>query len=342
MHYKDAGVDVAAGDALVERIKPLAKAREVAGVVGGIGGFGGLFDTKAAGFVDPILVACTDGVGTKLKIAIDTGMHGGVGVDLVAMCVNDLLAQGAKPLFFLDYYATGKLDVAAAESVIAGVAEGCKQAGCALLGGETAEMPGMYRAGDYDLAGFAVGAVERGAVLPAGVQEGDALIAMPSSGVHSNGFSLVRKIVADAGLRWQDAAPFDPSRTLADVFLTPTLIYERALRPLIDKKLVKAMAHITGGGITGNLPRVFPHGLAAEVDLGAISPHTEFSWLAKQGGVSDTEMLATFNCGVGAVLVVEEGNVEDALRLLGEGAARVGRVVAKDKGDVAYNGRLAL
>jgi len=343
MRYKDAGVDVAAGDDLVERIKPMAKATAVPGVIGGIGGFAGLFDLKAAGFSDPVLVACTDGVGTKLKIAIDTGLHDGVGIDLVAMCVNDLLAQGAKPLFFLDYYATGKLDVEAARAVLAGIAEGCAQAGCALLGGETAEMPGMYKDGDYDLAGFSVGAVERGAALPAGVKHGDALIALPSSGVHSNGFSLVRKIVEKSGLSWRDAAPFDETRTLAQVFLTPTVIYERALRPLIEAKIMAAMAHITGGGITGNLPRVLPEDTGAEIDLGAITPPKEFSWLAAQGEVDERDMLATFNCGVGAIIAVDESNADEALRMLGGAAYRIGRVTARGAGErIAYKNALPL
>jgi phosphoribosylformylglycinamidine cyclo-ligase len=258
--YRDAGVDIEAGDALVEAIKPLAKATTRAGVLGGLGGFGALFDLKAAGFVDPILVATTDGVGTKLKIAIETGIHGGVGIDLVAMCVNDLVVQGAAPLFFLDYFATGALDVVAAATVIAGIAEGCKIAGCALVGGETAEMPGMYAAGDYDLAGFAVGAAERGALLPESVAPGDAILALPSTGVHSNGFSLVRKIVAGAQLGWDAPAPFAPGKTVAEQLMEPTRIYVRPMLALHKAGLLKAAAHITGGGLPGNLPRALPPG----------------------------------------------------------------------------------
>ena len=323
--YRDAGVDIEAGDALVEAIKPLAKATSRAGVLGGLGGFGALFDLKAAGFADPILVSTTDGVGTKLKIAIETGIHDFVGIDLVAMCVNDLVVQGAAPLFFLDYFATGALDVAAAKRVIAGIGEGCKISGCALVGGETAEMPGMYAAGDYDLAGFSVGAAERGALLPAGVAVGDAILALPSSGVHSNGFSLVRRIIGDAGLGWE--APFADGRSLADTLMRPTRIYVQPMLALHKAGLLKGAAHITGGGLPGNLPRALPDGLGARLsgpwDMPAIFP-----WLARIGGVAAEEMLRVFNCGVGMTLIVSDAEAAMALlRAAGEAPFMLGRVV---------------
>lgn len=323
--YRDAGVDIEAGDALVEAIKPLAKATSRAGVLGGLGGFGALFDLKAAGFADPILVSTTDGVGTKLKIAIETGIHDFVGIDLVAMCVNDLVVQGAAPLFFLDYFATGALDVTAAKRVIAGIAEGCKISGCALVGGETAEMPGMYAAGDYDLAGFSVGAAERGALLPAGVAVGDAILALPSSGVHSNGFSLVRRIIGDAGLGWE--SPFTDGRSLADTLMQPTRIYVRPMLALHKAGLLKGAAHITGGGLPGNLPRALPDGLGAKLsgpwDMPAIFP-----WLARIGGVAAEEMLRVFNCGVGMTLIVSDAEAAMAvLREAGEAPFMLGRVV---------------
>jgi phosphoribosylformylglycinamidine cyclo-ligase len=303
--YRDAGVDIEAGDALVEAIKPLAKATTRAGVLGGLGGFGALFDLKAAGFVDPILVSTTDGVGTKLKIAIETGIHDFVGIDLVAMCVNDLVVQGATPLFFLDYFATGALDVAAATKVIAGIARGCKIAGCALVGGETAEMPGMYSGGDYDLAGFSVGAAERNALLPANVAPGDAILALPSSGVHSNGFSLVRKIVAGTNLGWRTPAPFATDKTIADALMEPTKIYVKSMVALHAAGMLKAAAHITGGGLPGNLPRALPEGMGARLNTPWSMPAV-FPWLARTGQVAPEEMLRVFNCGVGMTLIVSD------------------------------------
>ena len=326
--YRDAGVDIEAGDALVEAIKPLAKATGRAGVLGALGGFGALFDLKAAGFSDPILVSTTDGVGTKLKIAIETGIHDFVGIDLVAMCVNDLIVQGAAPLFFLDYFATGALDVGAAKRVIAGIAEGCKIAGCALVGGETAEMPGMYAAGDYDLAGFSVGAAERGALLPAGVAVGDAILALPASGVHSNGFSLVRRIIADAGLGWDAPAPFAAGSSLAQALMTPTRIYVKPMLALHKAGLLKGAAHITGGGLPGNLPRALPAGTGAILQAPWIMPPV-FSWLAKTGNVAAPEMLRVFNCGIGMTLVVSDADAAIEV-LIGEGEApfRLGAVSA--------------
>src|SRR6201992_535078 len=286
--YKDAGVDIDAGEALVDRIGPAARATRRRGADADLGGFGGLFDLKAAGFKDPILVAGTDGVGTKLKIAIDTRRFDGIGQDLVAMCVNDIVVQGAEPLFFLDYYATGKLEVESAATVVEGIARACKESGCALIGGETAEMPGLYAKGDFDLAGFTVGAVERDAVLPrtGDMKAGDVLIGVPSSGVHSNGFSLARKVAATAGLSWSDPAPFAAGKTLGDALLTPTRLYVREALAAIATGGVKGWAHITGGGITDNLPRCLPEGLDAEVDLGAWTPLPVFQWLAKAGGVA--------------------------------------------------------
>jgi phosphoribosylformylglycinamidine cyclo-ligase len=324
--YRDAGVDIEAGDALVEAIKPLAKATTRAGVMGGLGGFGALFDLKAAGFVDPVLVSTTDGVGTKLKIAIETGIHDFVGIDLVAMCVNDLIVQGATPLFFLDYFATGALDVAAAKRVIAGIAEGCKLAGCALVGGETAEMPGMYAKGDYDLAGFSVGAAERNALLPADVAAGDAIIALPSAGVHSNGFSLVRKIISNTNLGWETPAMFAAGRTVADVLMEPTRIYVPAVLALHKAGLLKGAAHITGGGLPGNLPRVLPEGHGARLS-GPWKMPAVFAWLARTGNVAPEEMLRVFNCGVGMVLIVSDAQAAMAeLRAAGEAPFPLGHV----------------
>ena len=313
--YAQAGVDIDAGEALVDAIKPLAKATRRPGADAALGGFGALFDLKAAGFVDPLLVSTTDGVGTKLKIAIDTGMHDTVGIDLVAMCVNDLLAQGAEPLLFLDYFACGKLDVASATRVVAGIAEGCTQAGCALVGGETAEMPGMYGGGDYDLAGFCVGAVERGAVLPRMDEQkaGDLLIAVGSSGPHSNGYSLIRRIVDHAGLAWDAPAPFAPGLTVAQALMTPTRIYIKSILPLLKDGLVTAVAHITGGGLIENPPRVLTKTLQARFDWNAWVLPPVFAWLQQTGGVSDTEMRRTFNCGVGLVLVVSPDHVAAVL-----------------------------
>ncbi len=303
--YAQAGVDIDAGEALVEAIKPLAKSTRRTGAEASLGGFGALFDLKAAGFKDPLIVATTDGVGTKLRIAIETGRHDKVGIDLVAMCVNDLLAQGAEPLLFLDYYATSKLDVEAATSVVAGIAEGCRQANCALVGGETAEMPGMYAGGDYDLAGFSLGAVERDRVLPdlAAQQAGDVLIGLASSGPHSNGYSMIRKIVERAGLGWDAPAPFAEGLSLADALLAPTRIYVRSVLPLIKGGLIKGGAHITGGGLIENPPRAIVDGLHPKIDWSAWSLPPVFDWLQKTGGVSDHELRRTFNCGVGFMLI---------------------------------------
>ena len=323
-------MDIAAGDALVEAIKPLAKSTNRPGVMGGLGGFGALFDLKAAGFIDPVLVSSTDGVGTKLRLAIEAGRHDTVGIDLVAMCVNDLVVQGATPLFFLDYFATGALDVAQAASVVAGIAEGCRQAGCALVGGETAEMPGMYHGGDYDLAGFSVGAAERGALLPRGVAAGDVLIGLLSSGVHSNGFSLVRRVVAASGLALDAPSPF-ASGGLAEALLQPTRIYVKSLLALHAAGLLRAAAHITGGGLPGNVPRVLPAGLTAVVDGSAWAAPPVFAWLARAGGVATDEMLRVFNCGIGMVVVVAPGDAPAALAMLaaaGETAIRIGHLEA--------------
>ncbi|HVE23198.1 MAG TPA: phosphoribosylformylglycinamidine cyclo-ligase [Acidocella sp.] len=338
--YRDAGVDIEAGDALVEAIKPLAKATVRAGVMGGLGGFGALFDLKAAGFTDPVLVSTTDGVGTKLKIAIETGIHDHVGIDLVAMCVNDLVVQGAAPMFFLDYYATGALEVTAAQRVIAGIAEGCRISDCALVGGETAEMPGMYAKGDYDLAGFAVGAAERGKLLPANVGPGDAIIGLPSSGVHSNGFSLVRKIVALAGLDWHQAAPFAPGKTLAEILMTPTRIYVRSMLALHQAGLLKGAAHITGGGLPGNLPRALPESCGALLN-GPWEMPAIFPWLARAGNVAPEEMLRVFNCGVGMTLIVSDA--EAAMKLLrqqGETPFRLGQVTDRPGIEISGTERL--
>jgi phosphoribosylformylglycinamidine cyclo-ligase len=331
MTYRAAGVDIDAGDALVERIKPLARATRRSGVLGGLGGFGALFDPRAAGFTDPVLVATTDGVGTKLRLAIETGRHDTVGIDLVAMCVNDLVVQGAEPLFFLDYFASGRLDVAQAAAVIGGIAEGCRLAGCALVGGETAEMPGMYSADDYDLAGFAVGAAERGALLPRGVAAGDAVLGLASSGVHSNGFSLVRRIVAASGVAWGDPAPFDPAASLGGSLLAPTRIYVRALLALHRAGLLRAAAHITGGGLPGNFPRVLPDGTQAVLDAAAWPLPPAFGWLARTGGVAAAELLRVFNCGIGMALVVTDAAaartlLEDA----GETVFEIGHIETAD------------
>ena len=329
--YRDAGVDIAAGDALVDRIKPLARATSRPGVVGGLGGFGALLDLRAAGFQDPVLVSTTDGVGTKLKIAIDTGRHDTVGIDLVAMCVNDLVVQGAEPLFFLDYFATGALSVDQAARVVAGIAEGCHQAGCALVGGETAEMPGLYAAGDYDLAGFSVGAAERGSLLPAGVMVGDAVLGLASSGVHSNGFSLVRRIVEISGLGWDDDASFAPGSTLADALMTPTRIYVAPVLALHRAGLLRGAAHITGGGLPGNVPRMLPDGMHAMLDAGAWTLPPVFRWLAHTGGVAADEMLRVFNCGIGMALVVSDAAAAGVLLAEhGETAFPIGRIEATE------------
>ncbi|MBV7393345.1 phosphoribosylformylglycinamidine cyclo-ligase [Mameliella sediminis] len=338
--YAQAGVDIDAGNALVERIKPAAKRTNRSGVMSGLGGFGALFDLKAAGYSDPVLVAATDGVGTKLRIAIDTGHVDGVGIDLVAMCVNDLVCQGAEPLFFLDYFATGKLETEIAARVVEGIAEGCVRSGCALIGGETAEMPGMYPEGDFDLAGFAVGAMERGAALPDGVKEGDVLLGLGSDGVHSNGYSLVRKLVELSGLGWDAPCPWGGS-TLGEALLAPTRLYVKPALAAIEAGEVHALAHITGGGLTENLPRVLPEGLGAEIDLGAWDLPDLFKWMRGVGGIAEGEMLKTFNCGIGMILVVEpesEYAVDELLRGMGETVHRLG-TVTKGQG-VSYSGGL--
>ena len=348
LSYKTAGVDIDAGNALVDRIKPLAAATRRAGSNADLGGFGAFFDLKAAGYEDPILVACNDGVGTKLKVAIDSGRHDTVGIDLVAMSVNDLVVQGAEPLLFLDYYATGKLDPQAGVEIVRGIAEGCRQAGCALIGGETAEMPGMYADKDYDLAGFAVGAAERGTLLPrADLVAGDVVLGLPSSGVHSNGFSLVRRIVALSGLAWEAPAPFAPELTLAEALLTPTRIYVKPLlQALKAAPGIKALAHITGGGFPDNIPRVLPDDLGVALDLSAIPVPAVFGWLAKVGGVAEREMLRTFNCGIGMIVVAsaaEADTVVAALREAGEAPVRLGEVTPSgSEGQVTYHGKLGL
>lgn len=347
--YSDAGVDIDAGNLMVEKIKPAVRSTRRPGADGEIGGFGGLFDLKAAGFTDPILVAANDGVGTKLKIAIDANFHDTVGIDLVAMCVNDLVVQGAEPLLFLDYFATGKLDPNQGAAIVSGIAAGCREAGCALIGGETAEMPGMYSDGDYDLAGFAVGAAERGQLLPVGdIASGDVILGLTSSGVHSNGFSLVRKIVTLSGLAWDAPAPFREGMTLGEALLTPTRIYVKPLLKAIrETGALKALAHITGGGFPENIPRVLPKNLAAEIDLDSIPVPPVFSWLAKTGGVEAKEMLRTFNCGIGMIVMVAPENaqaVADILTGEGEIVVPLGRMVERAEGGpgVIYQGTLGL
>ncbi len=322
-------MDIDAGAALVKAIAPLARASARSGATAALGGFGALFDPKAAGFIDPILVATTDGVGTKLKIAIATGRHDTIGIDLVAMSVNDLIVQGAEPLFFLDYFATGKLDVETARRVVAGIAEGCRIAGCALIGGETAEMPGLYAEGDYDLAGFAVGAVERGqAIDGGGIADGDIVLGLQSSGVHSNGYSLVRKLVEQSGLGWEDPAPFDHALSLGEALLAPTIIYVQPCLALARAGLAKGFAHITGGGLTENIPRVIPTGLSVELDATAWSLPPVFRWMAGIGGLPPEELARTFNCGIGMVAIVATDQATKALAILGVGATAIGRVVS--------------
>ncbi len=359
--YRDSGVDIDAGNALVEAIKGVAHSTSRAGADVNLGGFGGLFDLKRAGFRDPVLVAANDGVGTKLRIAIDTGRHATIGIDLVAMCVNDLVVQGAEPLFFLDYFAVGKLDVATAAAVVSGIGEGCRQAGCALIGGETAEMPGHYQGGDYDLAGFAVGAVERGEILPRpDIVVGDVVIGLPSTGVHSNGFSLVRRLAAEEKLGWDAPAPFAPETKLADALLVPTRIYVKPVLSALEASggamdgPIKALAHITGGGLSENLPRVLPPTVAAAIDLTSWNVPPVFGWLAKAGRLSDAEMLRTFNCGIGMIAVVARDGADALVRLLqewGEAPVIIGEITppggekssAKGKGDtwaVSYEGKL--
>lgn len=344
--YADAGVDIEAGNTLVERIAPLAKSTARIGADSDLGGFGGLFDLAACKFDDPVLVAANDGVGTKLKIAIESGIHDTVGIDLVAMCVNDLIVQGAEPLFFLDYFASGKLNVDAATDVIAGIAAGCRQAGCALIGGETAEMPGMYADGDYDLAGFSVGAVERRKVLPRDdIAAGDIILGLASNGIHSNGFSLVRKLVAQEGLAWDAPSPANGSKTVAEELLTPTRIYVKSvLQVLRANAPIKGLVHITGGGFQENLPRVLPDDLGAHIDLDAWKLPEVFQWLQSAGHMEPHEMLRTFNCGIGMTLIVAPDGLADVMAILaaeGETVIPIGTITARAEEAVSFSGNLA-
>jgi phosphoribosylformylglycinamidine cyclo-ligase len=346
--YAAAGVDIDAGNRMVELIKPLVRATARPGADAEIGGFGGLFDLKAAGFSDALLVAATDGVGTKVKIAVETGRHDTIGIDLVAMSVNDLVVQGAEPLFFLDYFACGKLDPAVGAAVVKGIAAACREVRCALIGGETAEMPGVYHDGDYDLAGFAVGAVARADLLPRkDIAAGDLVVGLASTGVHSNGFSLVRRIVANSGLGFDDPAPFDPSRRLGDALLTPTRLYvQSCLAATRATKAVKALAHITGGGFIDNIPRVLPHGLSAAIDLDQVPVLPVFKWLSAVGEIGEQDMLRTFNCGIGMIAVLDPGTADAAIKQFeanGEAVVRLGEVI-KDGGEptVHFRGRLDL
>ncbi len=348
--YKDAGVDIEAGDALVRRIAPIARSTRRPGADADLGGFGGLFDLKAAGFHDPVLVASTDGVGTKLKVAIECGRFDGLGQDLVAMCVNDIVVQGAEPLFFLDYYATAKLDVGAAAIVIEGIARACRDSGCALIGGETAEMPGLYRAGDFDLAGFAVGAVERAGVLPARdrMRQGDVVIGIESSGIHSNGFSLARRVVEESGLKYTSRAPF-PTKihnvSLGEALLEPTRLYVRSGLEAISAGAT-GLAHITGGGITENLPRVLPDGLDASIDLSTWPPPAIFAWFAREAGIEEAEMLRTFNCGIGLIAIAAADRADDviaAFRRHAQPARKIGSLsTGTGEPRVRYSGSLKL
>ncbi len=344
--YAQSGVDIDAGNAMVDGIRSLVRSTRRPGAEAEIGGFGGLFDLKAAGFVDPILVAANDGVGTKVKIAVECGRHETIGIDLVAMCVNDLVVQGAEPLFFLDYYATGKLDPAEGRAIVAGIAAACREAGCALIGGETAEMPGVYAGRDYDLAGFAVGAAERGALLPRDVAAGDVLYGLGSSGVHSNGFSLVRRIVERSGLAWSAPAPFAPGMSLGEALLTPTRLYVKPLLAALKAVPgIRAFAHVTGGGLPENLPRVLPDGLGATLDLGAIAVPAVFGWLAEAGGVPLPDLLRTFNCGVGMVVVVareQASALEAFFRGQGETLFRLGELAPAAGERVTFSGDLRL
>ncbi len=345
--YAEAGVDIDAGNAMVDQIKPLVRATRRPGADAEIGGFGGLFDLKAAGFTDPILVAANDGVGTKVKIAIDTGIHHTIGIDLVAMCVNDIIVQGAEPLFFLDYFATGKLEPGVGVEIVRGIAEGCRIAGCALIGGETAEMPGLYRKGDYDLAGFCVGAAERGTLLPKAVRAGDVLLGLPSSGVHSNGISLVRRIVEVSGSSWDQAAAFAPGKSLSKALLEPTRIYVKPLlATLRATSAVNALVHITGGGFPDNIPRILPDGIGVRLDLDAIPVPPVFGWLAQAGEVAQGEMLRPFNCGIGRIAVVRSDaadEVQAVLRAAGESPVLIGETVPWSGGDrVRTTGALKL
>jgi phosphoribosylformylglycinamidine cyclo-ligase len=346
--YAQSGVDIDAGNRMVELIKPLVRATARPGADAEIGGFGGLFDLKPLGFKDPVLVAANDGVGTKVKIAIDTGCHDTIGIDLVAMSVNDLVVQGAEPLFFLDYYACGKLEPEVGAAVVAGISVGCREAGCALIGGETAEMPGVYQGDDYDLAGFAVGAAERGDLLPRkDIAEGDGILGLASSGVHSNGYSLVRKVVEKSGLAWTAPAPFSPEQTLGDAIITPTRIYVKScLAALRETKAVKGLAHITGGGFPDNIPRVLPKGLGARIDLTRVPVLPVFKWIAATGSIAQNEMLRTFNCGIGMIVIVaaqDADAVAASFTRAGESVVRIGEVIrAANEPRVVYDGALDL
>jgi phosphoribosylformylglycinamidine cyclo-ligase len=346
--YAQAGVDIDAGNRMVELIKPLVRATARPGADAEIGGFGGIFDLKRVGYRDPLLVAATDGVGTKLKVAIETGRHATIGIDLVAMSVNDLVVQGAEPLFFLDYYACGRLKPEIGAAVVAGISVGCRESGCALIGGETAEMPGVYQGDDYDLAGFAVGAVERDALLPrADIVQGDVILGLSSSGVHSNGYSLVRKVIEKTGLPWTAPAPFMPKQSLGEAILTPTRIYVKAcLAAIRETNAVKGLAHITGGGFPDNIPRILPKGLGARIDLARVAVPAVFQWLASEGGIAESEMLRTFNCGIGMIVVAspEKANaVVTAFTRAGETVVMLGNITsASGDTSVAYDGKLNL
>ena len=346
--YAQAGVDIDAGNRMVELIKPLVRATARPGADAEIGGFGGIFDLKRVGYRDPVLVAATDGVGTKLKVAIETGRHDTIGIDLVAMSVNDLVVQGAEPLFFLDYYACGRLEPEIGAAVVAGISVGCRESGCALIGGETAEMPGVYQGDDYDLAGFAVGAVERDALLPrADIVEGDVILGLSSSGVHSNGYSLVRKVIEKSGLPWTAPAPFMPKQSLGEAILTPTRIYVKAcLAAIRETNAVKGLAHITGGGFPDNIPRILPKGLGARIDLARVAVPAVFQWLASEGGIAESEMLRTFNCGIGMIVVASPQKAEAVVKAFtraGETVVMLGDIIsASGDTSVAYDGKLNL
>lgn len=346
--YAQAGVDIDAGNRMVELIKPLVRATARPGADAEIGGFGGIFDLKRVGYRDPVLVAATDGVGTKLKVAIETGRHDTIGIDLVAMSVNDLVVQGAEPLFFLDYYACGRLEPEIGAAVVAGISVGCRESGCALIGGETAEMPGVYQGDDYDLAGFAVGAVERDALLPrADIVEGDVILGLSSSGVHSNGYSLVRKVIETTGLPWTAPAPFMPKQSLGEAILTPTRIYVKAcLAAIRETNAVKGLAHITGGGFPDNIPRILPKGLGARIDLARVAVPAVFQWLASEGGIAESEMLRTFNCGIGMIVVASPEKADAVVKAFtraGETVVMLGDITsARGDTSVAYDGKLKL
>jgi len=346
--YAQAGVDIDAGNRMVELIKPLVRATARPGADAEIGGFGGIFDLKRVGYRDPVLVAATDGVGTKLKVAIETGRHDTIGIDLVAMSVNDLVVQGAEPLFFLDYYACGRLEPEIGAAVVAGISVGCRESGCALIGGETAEMPGVYQGDDYDLAGFAVGAVERDALLPrADIVEGDVILGLSSSGVHSNGYSLVRKVIEKSGLPWTAPAPFMPKQSLGEAILTPTRIYVKAcLAAIRETNAVKGLAHITGGGFPDNIPRILPRGLGARIDLARVAVPAVFQWLASEGGIAESEMLRTFNCGIGMIVVASPEKTDAVVKAFtraGETVVMLGNIIsASGDKSVAYDGKLNL